>query len=167
MGRVYIGIGSNIDRERNVRLAIRRLHAHYAPLLLSSVYESDSVGFLGAPFYNLVAGFDTPDSPDVVHRRLRLIEEQGNRTRNEARFGDRTLDLDLLLYDDLIMETPEIHLPREEIRAYAFVLRPLAEIAGERLHPTERRTFVELWAAFDKTRQPIRRIAFDPYLSDA
>lgn len=160
MARVYISIGSNIDRARNIRFAIKELRANYAPIRLSSVYETDPVGFQGDHFFNLAAGFDTRDPPDAVARTLHLIEDRCNRKRDGVRFGPRTLDLDLLLYDDLVMREQGIGLPREEILTQAFVLGPLAEIAGERHHPVRQRTFARLWSEFDKTGQRIRIVPF-------
>nr|VFJ48567.1 MAG: 2-amino-4-hydroxy-6-hydroxymethyldihydropteridinediphosphokinase [Candidatus Kentron sp. FM]VFJ48948.1 MAG: 2-amino-4-hydroxy-6-hydroxymethyldihydropteridinediphosphokinase [Candidatus Kentron sp. FM]VFK13894.1 MAG: 2-amino-4-hydroxy-6-hydroxymethyldihydropteridinediphosphokinase [Candidatus Kentron sp. FM] len=162
MAKVYVSLGSNIDRSRNIRFAIKRLQAEYAPLLTSSVYESDPVGFQGDRFFNLVVGFDTHDSPAAVFRTLRSIEHQCDRTRGGIRFSDRTLDLDLLLYDALVIREQGITLPREEILTCAFVLAPLAEIAGEHRHPVQRHTFARLWSEFDKTGQPIWTVPFDP-----
>nr|VFK52371.1 MAG: 2-amino-4-hydroxy-6-hydroxymethyldihydropteridinediphosphokinase [Candidatus Kentron sp. TC] len=161
MARAYISIGSNIERERNIRLAMGRLRAEYAPLIVSSVYESDAVGFQGGAFLNLVVGFDSLDSPEAVIRTLRAIEDQCNRTRGEERYSSRTLDLDLLLYDDREIKGNGIDIPRDEILHHAFVLGPLAEIAGERRHPIDGRAFARLWAEFDKTGREIRIVPFD------
>nr|VFJ95283.1 MAG: 2-amino-4-hydroxy-6-hydroxymethyldihydropteridinediphosphokinase [Candidatus Kentron sp. LFY] len=166
MARVYIGIGSNIDRERNIRFAMGRLRAEYGPLLASRVYESDPVGFQGDRFLNLVIGFDTSDSPRAVTRALHLIEDQCNRTRDGARYSSRTLDLDLLLYGDEEIRQPGIDIPRDDILLHAFVLRPLSEIAGTHRHPSDGRTFARLWAEFDKTRQKIWLVPFDISVDD-
>jgi len=157
---VYVGIGSNIDRDASVRAGVADLRAHYGELRLSSVYESEAVGFAGDPFYNMVAGFRTDESIDEVLATLNEIEANHGRRRNGPRFVSRTLDLDLLLYGDEIVTTEKYHLPRDEILRYAFVLWPLAEVAPETVHPETGKTFAGLWAGFDKKDQSLRPIAF-------
>ncbi len=152
--RVYVGIGSNIERLANIRGAVTAMQCHFGPLRLSQVYESEAVGFDGADFYNLVAGFDTVLGVREVVARLREIEEEHHRERRGGeRFMSRTLDLDLLLYGNRVMDEGEIRIPREEIRQCAFVLRPLAEIAPGERHPVDGRTFAELWRDFSDEGQ--------------
>ena len=162
MARVYVSVGSNIERERNVRAAVAMLGAQYGPLVLSSVYESDPVGFAGGRFYNLVVGFDSPETPESIVQTLRSIEDRCGRARDGARFSSRTLDLDLLLYDDLVLRENGLTVPREEILSEAFVLGPLAEIAGGRRHPVERRTLASLWSEFPGAENNIWPVPFDP-----
>ena len=157
MARVYVSIGSNIDREQNIDAALRELAAAYQELERSSVYESDAVGFDSAPFYNLVVGFRTDDSPHAIQDSLHAIENRHGRLRTAA-LSARTLDLDLLLYDDLVMSEGKLVLPRNDIDRYAFVLAPLAEIAGTALHPVTGISYAELWAAFDDRRQVLTRV---------
>jgi len=161
MAQVYVSIGSNIDRACNIGNALQALAAAYGELQLSSVYESAAVGFDSAPFYNLVAGFQTTDSPLAVQATLRRIEDGQGRLRT-AELAARTLDLDLLLYDDLVIDEGRLQLPRDDIDRYAFVLGPLAEIAGGRCHPVSGIPYAELWAAFDTTGQELRRVEWPP-----
>jgi 2-amino-4-hydroxy-6-hydroxymethyldihydropteridine diphosphokinase len=160
MPKVFIGIGSNIDRERSVRAGVAELQQAYGEVLLSSVYESDAVGFDGDAFYNLVAAFDTEDSVDQVVTNLAGIEDRHGRLRNGERFAARTLDLDLLLFGDEIITTEKYHVPRDEIPRYAFVLWPLAEIAPEMKHPETGESFAQMWDKFDKRNQALRPIVF-------
>ena len=159
MSRVYVSIGSNIDREASIRGGVAALRARFGPLLLSSVYESEAVGFDGDNFFNLVAGFDTGEPVEAVAAALRGIEESHGRNRSGPRFSSRTLDLDMLLYGDLVRATPQI--PRFEILENAFVLWPLAEIAPDTRHPQEGVTFADLWACFDKRKQQLWPVPFD------
>ena len=157
MARVYVSIGSNIDREQNIDAALRELSAAYLELEQSSVYESDAVGFDSAPFYNLVVGFRTDESPRAIQDSLHAIENRHGRLRTAA-LSARTLDLDLLLYDDLVMSEGKLVLPRDDIERYAFVLAPLAEIAGSARHPVTGVSYADMWAAFDDSRQALTRV---------
>ncbi len=162
MPRVHIGIGSNVDREKSIRGAIRELAAHYAPITLSPVYESKAHGFEGDNFFNLVAGFDTTEPIERIKETLSHIESRLGRTRRENRFSARTLDLDLLLYDDIVRHDSQVDLPHPDIRRYAFVLRPLADIAPDLRHPETGLTCARMWEQFGSGKQEIWKTDFDP-----
>lgn len=155
MTRIYISIGSNIDADRHIRIAIDELRKHYNPLILSSVYESEAVGFDGDNFLNMVVGLDTDEDINTVAQMLHDIEDQHGRIRSGPRFSARTLDLDLLLYDELIMEADGLQIPRDEITKNAFVLWPMAEIAPDTKHPQLNKTMSDLWQAYDKDSQKL------------
>jgi len=161
MPRVWVSIGSNIDREQNIPAAVARLRARFGALRLSRVYESPAVGFEGGAFYNLVAGFETDKAPVDVIAGLRAIEDGLDRVRVGPKFSSRTIDIDLLTYGDEVVDQGRLHLPRDEILKYAFVLGPLAEVAPEERHPVRGRSYRELWEAFDKDGQPLTPLELD------
>jgi 2-amino-4-hydroxy-6-hydroxymethyldihydropteridine diphosphokinase len=160
MTRAFIGVGSNIDRENAIRDGIRELRNTFGDLVISSVYESPAYGFEGDNFYNLVVGLDTGMAPLSLAQELHAIEDRHGRDRRTPRFAPRTLDLDLLLYGDLICHEEGLDVPREDIVKYAFVLRPLAEIAGDVRHPERGVTFSRLWQAFDDPDQTLWPVDF-------
>ena len=166
MAQVYVSVGSNLDRERNIATALQVLTDRYGELQQSSVYESAAVGFDSAPFYNLVLGFSTQESPRVIQDQLHAIEDRCGRQRT-ATLSARTLDLDLLLYDDLVLVDGKLLLPREDINRYAFVLGPLAEIAGTARHPVTAVSYTDMWADFDDSDQLLTRIDWPPVASPA
>ena len=160
MARIYISIGSNIDAEKNIRLAVNALKEHYGKLILSPVYESEAVGFDGDNFLNLVAGVNTDEDVHTVVNILRKIEDENGRDRSGPRFSPRTVDLDLLLYDDLILKEEGLELPRDEIIKNAFVLLPLEEIAPQLIHPISGNTMCDHWMSFDQDSQKLWPIEF-------
>lgn len=162
MARAYVSIGSNIEKEKHVRAAVRALRQHYGTLTISRVYESSPVGFVGDNFYNLVVGFDTEESIDAVCAQLTAIEHANGRRRDGVRFGPRTLDLDLILYGDRVQHDGDCPLPRPEIREHAFVLRPLADIAPRERHPESGETYAAMAAAFHDPAQKLNVANFTP-----
>ena len=160
MATIYISLGSNIEREHHIRAGLDALHRLYGPLQVSRVFESEAVGFAGNPFYNLVVAADTDHSLPHVARTLRELEFAHGRAVDAKKFAPRTLDLDLLLYDDLICDQP-VNLPRAEIITNAFVLWPLAELAPERRHPLTQARYGDLWAAYDKQSQRLQPVSFE------
>ena len=161
MPRVFVSIGSNIERERNIRSALKALQKRFGRLILSRIFESEAIGFSGDNFFNMVVSFDTTEPVWDVIEGLREIEREHSRDRRLPRFGPRTMDLDLLLYGSLVMDQEGVKLPREEITHYAFVLGPLAEIAGEMRNPLGGRRFRDLWREFDQVSQPLRPVEID------
>lgn len=151
MTRGYISIGSNIDKEANIPASLKALESCFGKLTVSSVYESEAVGFSGDSFYNLIVGFDSNLDVKTVAKQLRQIELDHGRSRNSEKFSPRTLDLDLILYGDTIINDGRLQIPRDEIERYAFVLEPLAEIAPTLKHPISQITYEDLWKNFDKT----------------
>jgi 2-amino-4-hydroxy-6-hydroxymethyldihydropteridine diphosphokinase len=150
--RGYISIGSNIDKDIHIPASLQALETHFGELVLSSIYESEPVGFSGELFHNLIVRFDSHLDVKAVAKQLRQIELDNGRTRESQKFSSRTLDLDLILYGDLILTDGRLQIPRDEIERYAFVLEPLAEIAALETHPLSGITYGQLWQDFDKTQ---------------
>ncbi|MBI3575646.1 MAG: 2-amino-4-hydroxy-6-hydroxymethyldihydropteridine diphosphokinase, partial [Gammaproteobacteria bacterium] len=110
----------------------------------------------------LVAGFDTEESIEHVKETLSHIESRFGRSRRENRFSARALDLDLLLYDDIVRHDGQINLPHPDIRRYAFVLRPLADIAPDLRHPETGLACARMWEQFGSGKREIWKTDFDP-----
>ena len=161
MADVYLGLGSNIDPEKNLRLGLDELRKSYGELRVSSTYQNAAVGFEGADFLNLVAGFATDASPQDIHDRIEAIHDTVGRERCDDPFSSRPLDIDLLLYGDLVTAGPPVQLPRRDVLEYSFVLRPLAEIAPDLVHPESGRTMADHWQDFDAARHPLTRVDID------
>ena len=162
MAQVYVSVGSNIERRKNIAHALELLAGRYGELQLSGVYESEAVGFDSSPFYNMVIGFQADDPPRTVQRELHDVEASCGRVRTTT-LSARTIDLDLLLYDDLVLEEDGLVLPRDDITRYAFVLCPLSEIAPDSRHPVSGRSYAELWAGYDgKDANALQRVDWLP-----
>ncbi len=161
MAQIYIGVGSNLERGKHIRAGIRALKAEFRNVRVSTIYENRAVGFDGADFYNFVAGCETDLEADQVVKRLRRIEDDYGRDRSGPYVSSITLDLDLLLYNDLVTRSDTFQLPRSDIDRYAFVLRPLAELAPELRHPVSGKTCARLWSEFDQSAQKLSPVEFD------
>jgi len=163
---VYVGIGSNIEQDKHIRLAVQSLLSAFGEqchLLLSPVYKTQAIGFEGDDFLNLVASFLTDLSPFDVEKKLKEIEHLNGRRRGQEKFSARTLDIDLLLYDQDIINNNGVSVPRDEIEKYAFVLSPLADLAPDLIHPQTRQSMSEMWQQLRKKNNAgaLERIHFD------
>jgi 2-amino-4-hydroxy-6-hydroxymethyldihydropteridine diphosphokinase len=152
---VYVGLGSNIDPERNLHLGIAELRRRYGELQVSAVYRSKAVGFEGDDFLNLVALFESNDSPQSICEAIDGIHNLAGRKRNGEKWESRPLDIDLLLYNDRVIDERPVRIPRSDILEYSFVLRPLAELAPDLVHPVTGRTMLDHWQEFDAASHPL------------
>ena len=156
--RVYLGLGSNIDARRNIVSAIESLQRTFGRIDLSPVYRCPAVGFEGDDFLNLVAGIGTGMTPLELDAYLHDLENAHGRDRSAPKWSSRTLDIDVLLYDDLWLLSPSLELPRKEILTTAHVLKPLADLDPTLMHPVERKTIAELWARFPQEKPELQAI---------
>ena len=154
--RVFVSAGSNIDPRTNLEAACRGLEERYREIELSPLYQSPAAGFSGPDFLNLVVGFRTEEAPAEIIGQLAELEASAGRDRSAGKFSSRTLDLDLLLYGDRI--DARFKLPHPDIERYAFVLKPLADLAPNVRHPMTRLTLSEHWESFTAPRN-LRRVA--------
>lgn len=166
MSKAYLSLGSNREPERHLRAAIATLRQHFGAIVLSPVYRTRAVGFDGGDFLNAAAVIDTTLDPFALNDWLHALEDAHGRDRSGPRFGDRTLDIDIVLFDDLVLEGDghpgsrpgqALQIPRSELK-HAFVLRPLAEIAPDVVVPGTGRTLAELWNAHHDRQTPMERV---------
>lgn len=159
MAHAYLSLGSNIEPEQNLRAAISELRAQFGMVVLSSVYRCAAIGFDGPDFLNMAAIIETTLPPIELNSWLHALEDRHGRCRDQPRFANRHLDIDIVLYDDLILNGPgHLELPRKELK-HAFVLCPLAEIAPAVAHPVLHKTLAQLWSEFPVTSEPLQQLA--------
>ena len=160
MTRVYLGLGSNIRPEANVRLGVEELRKRFGAVDISPVYRAPAIGFDSDDFLNLVVAVDTELSAEAVLEEIEAIHDVAGRERDASnKWVARSLDIDLLLYGDLVSPERPLRVPRSDVLEYAFVLCPLAELAPDGVHPVTGRSFAEHWAAFGASGQPLTPVA--------
>ncbi|MDR2213794.1 MAG: 2-amino-4-hydroxy-6-hydroxymethyldihydropteridine diphosphokinase [Pseudomonadales bacterium] len=158
MPRVYLSIGSNQQAHAHISAALDALLLQFRDLALSPVFESEAEGG-GAPYLNLVAGFDTELTPGALQTWLKQLENKLGRQRL-APTGEVSIDLDLLSYGKLNGRVEGLQLPRPGMVEAAYVLWPLALLAPKEQHPQLRRGYAELWQDFTPKTTAIRPVDF-------
>lgn len=161
MTQIFLGLGSNLEREKNIRGGLAALQSLLGHMIFSKVYESEPVGFNGSNFYNMVVSAKTELSIGALSEALKKIEDDHGRVRTGPKYSPRTLDIDILTYGDFVGIEAGVELPRAEITENAFVLLPLSEIAPLHRHPKLQKTYAELWDAYDHKRQSLWSIDFN------
>ena len=160
MTHVVLSLGSNIDKEQNIARAIDDIRRSYGTLEISPVYETSAVGFTGPTFFNLVVGFHTDDFVADIRQNLRRIESVAGRVRGPKSFASRILDIDIILYGDQNLLDQGYNIPRDEIEKYAYVLRPLADLYPDLIHPVSEISISQMWQEFDTGNQSLVMVDF-------
>jgi 2-amino-4-hydroxy-6-hydroxymethyldihydropteridine diphosphokinase len=156
MGRAYLSLGSNLDPERHLAAALAELRAAFGAVAVSPVYRTPAVGFHGPDFLNLAVALDTPLEPVALDAWLHALEDRHGRRRDVPRFSSRTLDADVLLYDDRVERGPgHFEIPRRELVEHAFVLKPMLDLAPDLVHPTLGRSLRAIWEGSAASREAI------------
>ena len=159
MTRAWLSLGSNVEPETNLRAALRELHGHFGDIVVSPIYRFPAVGFDGPDFLNLAVGIDTDVGVSVLNDWLHALENRHGRSRDVPRFSSRTLDVDIILFGDQVLKGPDnLEIPRPELK-YAFVLKPLADIAADVVHPVFGKTIGQLWGEFPAEKDHSERVA--------
>lgn len=158
MGQAYLSLGSNLEPETNLRSAAAALRERFGAVRFSPVYRVPAVGFEGPDFLNAAAVIESDLDPYVLDAWLHALEDLQGRRRDVPRFSSRTLDIDIVFYDDLVLRGPgNLELPRPELR-HAFVLKPLMDLAPDFRDPVSQHSLRELWAAHPDHAAPPERI---------
>ena len=152
---VTVSLGSNINPEHNIRLAIAELRQQFGEIVISPVYQTAAVGFDGEDFLNLVVSLHTALPVQAIVAELKAIEDRIGRDRSQPKFSARAIDLDILTYDHLVLDEPGVQVPRNEILQNAFVLKPLSDICGSDRHPELNKTYLQMWQEMKKTADRI------------
>lgn len=150
MTLAYVSGGSNLEPEKNLVIAARALKARHPGARFSRCYRNRAVGFDGPDFLNFVVELPVAGTPALLKGELECVETLCGRTRDAPKWAPRAMDLDILLFGDLVQHTPGLVLPRPELLRWAFMLGPLAELAPGLAHPSAARTIGQLWDQFDQ-----------------
>ncbi len=159
MVEVFVGIGSNVEREKNIRGGLQALAAKFGKLSLSPVYQCQAYGFDGDDFFNLVASFTTFKEIEQISTEIKQIEFDFGRSRGEEKFSPRTLDIDLLLYGDIVDQDYDV--PRQDVSGYAFVIKPMVDMVPDLTHPQTGKTMQQIWDEFNGDKLSLKQITFE------
>ncbi len=161
MTLAYVSGGSNLDAEANPIRAAQALKARHPGARFSRCYRNKAVGFEGPDFINFVVELPVAGSPALLKGELECVEAQCGRKRDAPKWAPRAMDLDILLFGDVVQDVPGLVLPRPDLLSWAFMLGPLAELAPQLLHPVAGSTVQALWQKFDQSQNPLLPEAVD------
>ncbi|WP_312325466.1 2-amino-4-hydroxy-6-hydroxymethyldihydropteridine diphosphokinase [Stenotrophomonas sp.] len=147
MTTVLLSLGSNLQPQQHLHAAVAVLRQRFGDIRVSPAYRTAAVGFDGPAFLNNAVALETEMPLEALDAWLHAVEDAHGRDRSGPRFSDRTLDIDVVFYGDLIVEGPgHLRIPRPELK-HAFVLKPLADIAPDFVDPVSGLTLAALWKA--------------------
>ena len=161
MTAVHVAIGGNIEPEVRLPLAAHELRQRFADVKFSGVYRNPAYGFEGADFYNAVAGFDTRLEVTALLEQLHAIEALCGRSRDDAKWAPRAMDIDLLLYGERVAKAARFELPRPDLLRRSYMLAPLAELAPDLRHPLSGRPMADHWQELARAPHVHTRVALD------
>jgi 2-amino-4-hydroxy-6-hydroxymethyldihydropteridine diphosphokinase len=156
--QVFLSVGSNINKQRNIKSCLNYLSSSFSKILISPIYQSASFGFEGNHFYNLVVKIETAFELSQLKSWLMHVEDLHGRDRTKPRYSNRTLDIDILLFNDLVLEEKNITIPRPEILTQAYVLKPLVDIAADLIHPLTQLPLISQWETIKTQHKPLVNI---------
>lgn len=155
MSRVYLSLGSNIDARNNIRRGINALNERFGDMQLSPIVESEPVGFIGDPFINLMTVLETELPIEELSQQFRQMEYEFGREDNAPKFSGRTLDIDIVLVDQLEGQHFGLTLPRKDLFEHGYMLYPLSLMEPELIPPGQEKTVKELWQSFPFPEQKL------------
>jgi 2-amino-4-hydroxy-6-hydroxymethyldihydropteridine diphosphokinase len=159
--RAYVAAGSNVEPFANLRKALDLLAARHVALRISPAYRNAAVGFMGDDFVNLVVEIEPPGTVRELMAELHAIEERCGRPRLARKWAPRAMDLDVLMFGDLVVDEADLKLPRPDLVRRAYMLKPMADLAPDLRHPTLGATMRELWKGFDASAHPLTPVDLD------
>jgi dihydroneopterin aldolase/2-amino-4-hydroxy-6-hydroxymethyldihydropteridine diphosphokinase len=158
----FLSLGSNIHPHQNLQFALGELAKKYSLIGISHVYETSPVGYAKqSSFWNMVVAADTDEKPGSIRKWAAALEKKTGRIKQGRTFGPRTLDVDLILWKNLIEKSRKHILPHPDIETKAFVLFPLLEINPNLAHPESQKTMIEIAASFKDHSQKIKQLSSD------
>ena len=161
MTHIVLSLGSNLNRESNIRTAVTKIQNEFGELEISPVYETEAVGFEGPAFLNLVVGLHSESELLSIRNSLRNFEYESGRVRGKKSFDNRVLDIDVILFGEQSLLGDGLNIPRDEIEKYAYVLKPLSDLYPSLKHPVLGESYKEMWNNFPGSEQQLRWVEFD------
>lgn len=156
-----VALGSNIDPQQHLSRAARALRQRFTTLRFSACYRNPAFGFEGPDFINAVAAFSSSLPLEALLASLREIEQESGRGPADLKWGPRAIDLDLLLYGEMVGSGPGYTLPRPDLTRRVYMLGPLAELVPQRRLPPAGPTLAELWERYPREGHRLERVELD------